>query len=105
MKLEILEVREESNEVQDLSARAPGISEGEELKGRREASEAPSNPRHETGHLEIIYSKFPEVRECGKAVEGAPAEPSGSEPRPYLTQISSLTNPEAFYERKQAKSV
>jgi len=33
VKLEILEVREESDEVQDLSARAPGISEGEESKG------------------------------------------------------------------------
>jgi len=103
LKLEILEVREKSNEVQDLSARAPGISEGKELKGRREMSEAPLNPRHETGHLEIIYSKFPEVRECGKAVEGAPAEPPGSDS--YLTPIRPPTNPEAFDKRKQAKPV
>jgi len=103
VKLEILEVREESDEVQDLSARAPGISEGEESKGRREASEAPSNPRHETGHLEIIYSKFPEVCECGKAVEGAPAEPPGSDS--YRIPILPLTNPEAFDKWKQAKLV
>jgi len=32
VKLEILEVREESDEIQDLSARATGLSEGKESK-------------------------------------------------------------------------
>jgi len=32
VKLEVLEVGEESDEIQDLSARATGISEGKESK-------------------------------------------------------------------------
>ena len=102
-KLEMLEVREESDEVQDLSARTPGLSEGKESKGRREVSEALSNVWHETGHLEIVYPKFLEVRECGKVAEGASAEPFWSDSVPAIPQV--LTNPEAFDEWKQAKLV
>jgi len=33
VELEVLEVREESDEIQDLSARARGLPEGKESKG------------------------------------------------------------------------
>jgi len=48
VELEVLEVREESDEIQDLSARACGLSEGEESKGWREVSEALLNVWHES---------------------------------------------------------
>jgi len=70
VKPEMLEIREVSDEVQDLSTRTAGLSEGKESQGWREVSEAPLNAWHETGHLEIVYPKFLGVRECGKSSGG-----------------------------------
>jgi len=47
VKLEVLEVWEESDEVQDLSASADRLFEGEESKCWREEPEALSNSWHE----------------------------------------------------------
>ena len=79
MELEVLEVREETDEIQDLSGRALGFLEGKGSEGGREMAETLLNPRHKLGYLKVIYSKFLEVRECGKVTQGAPVEPSGSE--------------------------
>jgi hypothetical protein len=58
VELEVLEVREESNEVQDLSTRALRFFEGKESKCRREVSEVPLDAWHKAGYLEIVYSKL-----------------------------------------------
>ena len=42
VKLEILKAREEPDEIQDLSARTPGLFEGEESKRRGEVLKVPS---------------------------------------------------------------
>ena len=78
-EFEVLEILEESNEVQDLAAGARGEPEGKESKGRCEASEAPLDVRHEARHLEIIYPKYLEIRECGKVTQGATGKPVRSE--------------------------
>ena len=66
-----MEIWKESNEIQDLLGRAIGFSESKELKSWCEVSKEPLNVWHEVGHLEIIYSKLPEVRECRKVTQGA----------------------------------
>jgi hypothetical protein len=71
VELEVLEVREKSNEIQDLLARALGLSEDKESKRWREVSEIPLDVWHKTGYLEIVNSEFLEVRECGKIIEYA----------------------------------
>jgi len=64
--------------------------------------EAPLNFWHEAEYLEIVYSKFLEVRECGKIAEGVPVEPFGSE----LGTIPRIqTDPEPFDEGKQTELV
>ena len=73
-----MKVREESNEIQDLSTRTFGFSEGKESKCRREVSEVPLDVWREAGYLEIIYSKLLEVRECRKVTQGAYAKPVGA---------------------------
>ena len=102
MELEVLEVREESNEVQDLSARALGFFEGKESECWREVSEAPSNVWHKAGYLEVVNSKFLEVRECGKVRQSAPAEPFRGE---LVKMTTTHTDPELFDEWKQTKLV
>ena len=101
VELEVLEVREETNEIQDLLARALGLFEGKEPERRREMSKAPSNVWHESEYLEMIYSKILEVRECGKVTQRMPVEPSGSE----FIIISPQTDPESLDEWKQTKLV
>jgi len=79
VEFQVLEVREETDEIQDLAARPFWLFESEESKRRREVSETPSNVRHEGGHMEIVYSEFLEVRKCGKVTQGTSAKPHGSE--------------------------
>ena len=62
MELEVLEIRENTVFV----GRALGLFEGKKLERWREVPKALPNVWHELGYLEIIYSKFLEVRECGK---------------------------------------
>jgi len=76
VQLEVLEVREEPDEIQDLSARAIGLFECKESKCWREVSEALSNGWHKVGYLKIVYSEFLEVCERREAAQGAPAEPA-----------------------------
>ena len=79
VELEVLEVREETDEIQDLSARALGLFEGKEPERWREMPKAPSNVWHESVYFEIVYSEILEVRECGKVTQRMPVEPFGSE--------------------------
>ena len=60
-KFEILEVREESDKIQDLSTRALGFLKGEESKSGRQVSEAQVDVGHEAGYLKVIYPEFLEV--------------------------------------------
>jgi hypothetical protein len=71
---EVLEIWEESDEIQDLPAGTPGLSESKESKSWREVSEALLNVRHEAGYLKIIYPKLLEVRECGEVTQRALAK-------------------------------
>ena len=80
VKLEVLEVRKEPNEIHDLPGGAAWSSEGKEPKCRRKVSEALPKIWHETGYLETIYSEFLEVLERGKVTQIVSAEPFGSEP-------------------------
>jgi hypothetical protein len=78
-ELEVLEIREEPNEIQNLPARAAGTSESKESKSWCEVSKVPLNVWHKAGYLEIVYSKFLEVCECGKVMQGASIKPLGSD--------------------------
>ena len=78
IEFEVLEVRKESNEIQDLSARALGISKGEEPKGWREVSKVLSNVWHIAVYLEGIYPKLLEVRKGRKVTQGAFVKPVGA---------------------------
>jgi len=68
VKLEVLEVREEADEIQDLSARPTWLPKGEESKCWREVTEAPSDVWPKAGYLKIVYSELLEVRESGKVI-------------------------------------
>ena len=70
-ELEVLEVWEESNEIQDLTARSLGFMENKESKRRPKVSEALLNVSDKSGKLQVIYSEFLEVRERGKVMDGA----------------------------------
>jgi hypothetical protein len=100
VEFEVLEVREESNEIQDLSARTLRFLEGKESKCWREVSEALLDVRHKAGYLEMVYSKLLEVRERGKVRQGAPLELFGSE----LAKVV-IADSESFGEWKQTKLV
>jgi hypothetical protein len=102
VELEVLEVWEESDEIQDLSARALGFFESKESKCWREVSETPLNIREKTRYLEVVYSKFLEVRECRKVSQGTPAELFGSE---LVIIAIPQADPQSFDERKQTKLV
>jgi hypothetical protein len=78
-KFEVLEVWEEPNEIQDLPGRTSGFFEGKESKSRCEVSKAPLDVRHKAGYFEVIYSKFLDVRECGKVTQGVTAKLFGRE--------------------------
>jgi len=102
VKLEVLEVREEADEIQDLSTGAGWLSEGEESKRWREVPKALLDGWHETWYLEVVYSKFLEVCKCGKVTQRGSDEPIRSEPG-MITTLQA--DPEPFDERKQAKLV
>jgi hypothetical protein len=97
VELEVLEVREESNEVQDLSTRALRFFEGKESKCRREVSEVPLDAWHKAGYLEIVYSKLLEVRERRKVRQGTPVKLFGSE---LADTVIPQADSESFDERK-----
>ena len=86
VKLEILEVWEETDEMQDLSARASWLREGEEPKCGREVAETLLNVWHKAGYLEIVYSELLEVRECRKVTECTSVELIGGERGTIRTQ-------------------
>ena len=102
MEPEVLEIREEPDEVQYLSARALRLFEGKESECWREVSEALLNIWHKAGYLEIVYSEFLEACECGEVRQGAPVELFRSE----LVKTGTLqTDPELFDEWEQTKPV
>ena len=100
MELEVLEVWEQTDEIQDLSGRALGLFRGEEPERWRETAEEPFNFRYEFGYLEIIYSEFLEAREGGKATHGTHAEPSGGE---FI--VIPQADPKSLDKRKQTEIV
>jgi len=102
VKLEILEVWEESNEIQNLSARAPWLFEGEESKSWREVAEALLYGWHEAGYFEKVYSEVLEVCECGKVTHCTLTEPCRCKPR---IAGDPHADPESFDEREQTKLV
>ena len=65
--------------------------------------EALLDVRHEAGYLEIIYSKFSEVRECRKVPEGVLVKPFGGELGIMIKGVQA--DPEQFDERKQTELV
>ena len=97
-----MKVREESDEIQDLSARALGFVEGKESERWREVSEALLNVWHKAVYLEIVYSEFLEIRECGEVRQGAPVELFGSE---LIQTGNPQTDPELLDEWKQTELV
>ena len=80
MKPEVLEIQEEADEIQDLSARTNGLFEGEESKGWGEVPEALLNGWHKVGKMKEVYSKLLEIRERGEVKQVTLAEPCGIEP-------------------------
>ena len=58
VKFEVLKARKESDEIQDLTAGAIGVTEGKESKSWGEMSEPLSNVRHEVGYLKVIDSEL-----------------------------------------------
>lgn len=58
---EVLQVLKYSNEIYDLAAGPPGISQGERSDCRLEVTKIPSDPRDELGDLQVIYPKFLDV--------------------------------------------
>jgi hypothetical protein len=74
LKLEVLEVREKTDEIQELSTRAFGLFKGKELKSGWQVSKVPLNVGHEAGYLKVIYPEFLEVCEGGKVTQGTSAE-------------------------------
>jgi hypothetical protein len=102
VEFKVLEVREESDEIQDLPARAPGLFEGKESECGREVSKALLNIRHKAGYLEMVYSELLEVCERGEVRQGAPIELFGGE---LVGTGTPQTNSELFDEWKQTKLV
>ena len=102
MELEVLEVRKESDKIQDLPARAPGLFEGKESQRWQKVPEVPLNVWHKARYFKIVNSKLLEVRECGKVRQGTPAELFGGE---HVIIAIPRTDPEPFDERKQTELV
>ena len=67
-ELEVLEIQEESDEIQDLLGRTFRVLESKESKGWCIVPKTLLDVWHEAGYLEIIYSKLLEICECGKVV-------------------------------------
>ena len=97
MKLEILEVREESDEIQYPTG---------SLRARnRRVGEVPktlSDGWHKAGYFEKVYSEVLEVRECGKVTQCAVAKPRGRKPR--IANVPHA-DPESFDEWEQTKFI
>jgi len=102
VKLEILEVREESDEIQDLSARANRLFEGKEPKIWREVPEALLYGWHKAGYLKKVYSKVLEVRKRGEVTQCMLVEPCRT--KPWITD-NPHAHTESFDEREQTKLV
>ena len=103
VEFEILEVREESDEIQYFSASAFGLFEGEELECWREVPKTLLNGWHETGYLKVVDPKLLEVCKRGEVTQVVLAEPLRSEPG--ITDGDSHADPESFDERKQTELV
>ena len=101
MELEVLEVWEESDEIQYLPGRACGFPECKESKSRCKVTETLLDVRHEAGYLETVYSELLEIRECGKVMQGASTKPVGSKHGTLIRQ----TNTESLDERKKPEVV
>ena len=101
VKLEALEMRKESNEIDDLLRRTSRPSESKELKGGREVSKAPSKIWHKFVYLEVIYPKFSEVLERVKVAHVVSAQSFGSE-RGIATPHA---NPKSFDEWAEVQLV
>ena len=97
-----MEIREESNEVQDLPARTFGFLEGKESEGRCEVSKVLPDVWHEAGYLEMIYPKLLEVCECGKITEVVSAKLLRSK---LSGGIAAVADTESLDEWKQPKLV
>ena len=95
-----MEVREEPNEIQDLSPRAFGILESKQSKGRCEVPKVLLDVGHKDAYVEIVYPKLLEVRECGKVTQGASAKPFEGE---LVAAVQA--DPESLDEWKQPKVV
>jgi len=98
-ELEVLEIREESDEIQDLPRGASWFPESEESKSRREVSKVPLDVRHEAGYLEVVYSEVPEVFECGKVTQGEHVKTFGGE------GMKECADTESLDEREQTEVV
>ena len=64
-----MEVREESDKIQYLAARAPGIFKSEESESRCKVPKVPVDVRDEAGYLKTIYPELLEVGEGGEVTE------------------------------------
>jgi len=102
VKPEVLEIWEESDEIQDLSTRAGGRLEGKEPKRWRKVPKALLNDWHKAGYLEVVYSEFLEIRKCRKMTQCTPSEVFGSE---FVCIGVIQADPESFDEWKQAELV
>ena len=102
VNLEVLQIWEESNEIQDLPTRAGGRFKSEEPKRWREVSKALLNGWHEVGYSEEVYSEFLEIRKCREMTQCSPTELFGSK----LDSTGVIqADPELFNERKKAEIV
>ena len=95
-----MEVREEPDGIQDLSARAVGFLKGKETKSGRQVSEALANIGHEAGYLKVIYPEFFEVGERREAMHGTSCELFRVE-----FVITFQADPKSLDQRKEAKFV
>ena len=77
--LKVLEIREESNKIQDFTGRTSGVFESEKSESRGEVSKALLNGRHEARYLETVYPELLEVFECGEITEGGRGKSFGGE--------------------------
>ena len=97
---EVLETREESDEIQDLPGSAFGFHESEESNGWRQVPKPLLDVRHEAGYLQVVYSELLEVCERGKVVQIVSV-------KSITSKLSATTqaDPESLDERKQPKAV
>ena len=95
-----MEIREESDEIQDLPWSAFRIHEREGSKGWCQVPKPLLNVRHEAGYLQIVYSELLEVCECGKVMQIVSV-------KSITSKLSAMiqADPESLDEWKQPKVV